>query len=142
MTNLEYELKKQIWYCCHMNNFRSGIYVSSREKVNIVVKELKDIIAGIGNFIERETFGVYDNYIAFKNSSILKIVVTSDQSRGRKFHGCVIDEDITGYVKNTIIYPTITQRMIFVEDYIYEPWENTKRRVVEVKIGEKNGRNH
>lgn len=72
----------------------------------------------------------------------MRVIVPSEQVRGRRHHGCVIDEDVSEYVKSTIIYPVITPRMIFTKDYIYEPWENTKRRIAEVKRGETDGRNH
>ena len=32
--------------------------------------------------------------------------------------------------------------MISGENYIFESWEDVKRRVAEVKIGETDGRNH
>lgn len=142
MTDLEYELTRQVLCCCNINNFRSAVYVSTKDKVNIIVEKLKDITYGIWSSIEREVFGIHENYITFINGSVLRIITSSDQSRGRKFHGCVIDKDIAEDVKNIIIYPKIIPRMISGENYIFESWEDVKRRVVEVKIGEKDGRNH
>ena len=43
MSNLKYELEKQLLYCHIMDNFRAAVYVSSKDKISCVKNILDDI---------------------------------------------------------------------------------------------------
>lgn len=43
MSNLKYELEKQLLYCHVMDNFRAAVYASSKDKISCVKNILDDI---------------------------------------------------------------------------------------------------
>lgn len=142
MSNLKYELEKQLLYCHVMDNFRAAVYVSSKDKISCVKNILDDIFDNsfpIKNI--RYVFNQYQTFIEFPNGSRLKIIVANDSSKGNKTNGCLIDEDISNDIKRMIVYPQLFPRIISIEDFKLEPWDDVKKRVVEVEIGEKDERN-
>ena len=82
MSNLKYELEKQLLYCHVMDNFRAAVYVSSKDKISCVKNILDDIFDNsfpIKNI--RYVFNQYQTFIEFPNGSRLKIIVANDLSR-------------------------------------------------------------
>lgn len=138
MNNLKYELEKQLLYCHVMEKFHAAVYVSSKDKIDCVKNILLDIFDdSFPVKTIRYVFNEYKSFIEFPNGSILKIIFVNDSGRGNKFNGCLIDEDISNDVKQMIVYPQLYPRIISLEDFKLEPWDDVKKRVVEVKIGEK-----
>lgn len=139
MNDLKYELEKQLLYCHVMEKFRAAVYVSSKDKIGCVKNILLDIFDNSFPVKTiRYVFNEYESFIKFPNGSILKIIFVNDSGRGNKFNGCLIDEDISNDVKQMIVYPQLYPRIISLKDFKLEPWDDVKKRVVEVKIGEKN----
>ena len=104
MNKLKYELEKQLLYCHIMDNFRAAVYISSKDKIGCVKNILDDIFNNsfpVTNI--RYVFNQYEIFIKFSNGSILKIIIANESSRGNKFNGCLIDEDISNDVKQMII---------------------------------------
>lgn len=64
----------------------------------------------------------------------MKIIVANDSSKGNKTNGCLIDEDISNDIKRMIVYPQLFPRIISLEDFKLESWDDVKKRVVEVQI--------
>ena len=60
--------------------------------------------------------------------------IFDNSSRGNKINGCLIDEDISNDVKQKIVYPQLFPRIISLEDFKLESWDDVKKRVVEVEI--------
>lgn len=75
-------------------------------------------------------------FVAFSNGSYMKIFQPSENCRGYKFNGCLIDENIAQDVKDCIIYPIIMPRLIKFDDgrIEFEDWSEVKNRIVTVKI--------
>lgn len=135
MSNLKYELEKQLLYCHVMDNFRAAVYVSSKDKISCVNNILFDIFDNSFPVKPiRYVFNKYEPFIEFPNGSILKIIFVNDSSRGNKINGCLIDEDISNDVKQKIVYPQLFPRIISLEDFKLESWDDVKKRVVEVEI--------
>lgn len=135
MNDLKYELEKQLLYCHVMEKFRAAVYVSSRDKIGCVNNILFDIFDNsfpIKNI--RYVFNQYQTFIEFPNGSRLKIIVANDSSKGNKTNGCLIDEDISNDIKRMIVYPQLFPRIISLEDFKLESWDDVKKRVVEVQI--------
>lgn len=142
MNNLKYELEKQLLYCHVMEKFRAAVYVSSKDKIGCVINILFDIFDNSFPVKTiRYVFNEYEPFIEFPNGSILKIIFVNDSGRGNKFNGCLIDEDISNDVKQMIVYPQLFPRIISLEDFKLESWDEVKERVVEIKIGEKDEQN-
>ena len=136
MNNLKYELEKQLLYCCYMDKFRAAIYVSSKDKIGYVKNILDDIFTGNSFSIKniRYVFSQYVYFIEFSNGSILKIIIANDSSKGNKINGCLIDKDISNDIKRMIVYPQLFPRIISIEDFKLESWDDVKKRVIEVQI--------
>ena len=136
MSNFKEELEKQILYCCSMDKFRAAIYVSSKDKIGYVKNILDDIFTGNSFSIKniRYVFSQYVYFIEFSNGSILKIIIANDSSKGNKINGCLIDKDISNDIKQMIIYPQLSRRVISLEDFTFEAWDDVKKRVTEVEI--------
>ena len=141
MDKFRDELKKQILYCCSMNNFRATVYISSKNKIKYVRNVLNEIIDNV-TYIKYENlrcvFSQNENFITFSNGSRLKVIVPTESSRGNKTNGCLIDIDILDNIKRTIIYPQLFPRLLSEEKYNFDSWNNVKERVVEVEIREDN----
>ena len=135
MNNLKYELEKQLLYCHVMEKFRAAVYVSSKDKIGCVKNILLDIFDNSFPVKTiRYVFNEYKSFIEFPNGSILKIIFVNDSGRGNKLNGCLIDEDISNDVKQMIVYPQLYPRIISLEDFKLEPWDDVKKRVVVVEI--------
>lgn len=138
MNDLKYELEKQLLYCHVMEKFRAAVYVSSKDKIGCVKNILFDIFDDSFPIKTiRYAFNKYESFIEFPNGSILKIIFVNDSGRGNKFNGCLIDEDISNDVKQKVVYPQLFPRIISLEDFKHESWDDVKKRVVEVEIKKK-----
>ena len=139
MDKFRDELKKQILYCCSMNNFRATVYISSKNKIKYVRNVLNEIIDNV-TYMKYEklrcVFSQYENFIIFSNGSRLKVIVPTESSKGNKTNGCLIDIDIFDNTKRTIIYPQLFPRTTSEKNDNFESWDEVKKRVVEVEIKE------
>ena len=137
MDNLRREIKKQIEYCINFDRYKAGIFVSDMSKIGKIKEILKkenevnlqlQIIKC--RFIEREMF------VEFSNGSYIKIFLASENCRGCRFNGCIVDTNIKQDIINCIIRPSIIPRLIKIDDscFEFEDWSETKKRIVEVEI--------
>ena len=134
MDNLELEIKKQIEYCINFNRYKAGFFVSDTSKIN----KIKEILDGVNKIVGQMMYVVKSKenelYVEFWNGSSMKVFVPSDNCRGCKFNGCLIDEDIAQDVKDCIIYPMIMQRFVEVDGVLeFEDRLETNKRIVEVE---------
>lgn len=133
MNQLELQIYKQMIYCTTINHFKSVILLSSKEKR----ESMRQVFFNLANkyfkpLIYKKYFNQYDSYVVFKNGSVIKLLVLSDHIRGEKYNGCLIDEDISTYVKQTFIFPKMMP--ILNSDIYSDSWESVKKRVSECKI--------
>lgn len=134
MNRFKDKLDKQLSYCCLMNNFNAAIYVSSKDKVEYVIKVLKNIIDNTLKIarIEYKTYqclftSQYEYFIAFSNGSSLKVIIPTKSSKGNRINGCLIDKDISEEIKRNIIYSQLFPKGIFIDNYKFESWDNVKK---------------
>lgn len=135
MDNLNREIKKQIEYCLNFNRYKAGFFVSDVSKIN----KIKEILDGVNKIVGKMMHVVKlkenELYVEFWNGSSMKVFVPSDNCRGYKINGCIIDEDIAQDVKDCIIYPRIMQRYVEVDGVLkFEDRLETNKRIVEVEI--------
>lgn len=135
MDNLKREIKKQVEYCLNFNRYKAGFFVSDVSKIN----KIKEILDGankiVGKMMHVAKLKENELYVEFWNGSSMKVFVPSDNCRGYKINGCLIDEDIAQDVKDCIIYPQIMQRYVEVDGVLkFEDRLETNKRIVKVEI--------
>ena len=136
MTELEQRIREQVDYCLKYERFRSVIYLSSKEKLEKVKNILMKYIETLPDkYTLRADYFGNEFTIDFINShSSLKIVKRSDCRRGLRITGCLIDKDISEYIKRTLIYPKLIPAVIDMQNGIHESHEELWKKVHEVKI--------
>lgn len=66
---------------------------------------------------------------------VWKVFVPSDNCRGYRINGCLIDENIAQDIKNCILRPIIVPRLVEIDGVSkFEDRLETNKRIVEVKI--------
>lgn len=135
MDNLRREIKKQVEYCLNFNRYKAGFFVSDASKIS-KIKEILDEINKIVGKLYVIKSKKNELFVEFLNGSSMRVFVPSDNCRGYKFNGCLIDENIAQDVKDCIIHPIIMSRLIKFDDgrIEFEDWSEVKERIVTVKI--------
>lgn len=135
MDNLNREIKKQVEYCLNFNRYKAGFFVSDVSKINKIKEILDGVNKIVGQMMHVVKLKENELYVEFWNGSSMKVFVPSDNCRGYKINGCLIDEDIAQDVKDCIIYPMIMQRYVEVNGILkFEDRLETNKRIVEVEI--------
>ena len=136
MTELEQKIREQVDYCLEYERFRSVIYLSSKEKIGKVKNILMKYIETLPDYyMLRADYSGSEFTVDFINShSSLKIAECSNHRRGIRITGCLIDKDISEYVRRTLIYPKLIPAVIDMQNGIREPYEESWKKVHEVKI--------
>ena len=135
MDNLNREIKKQVEYCLNFNRYKAGFFVSDVSKINKIKEILDGVNKIVGQMMHVVKLKENELYVEFWNGSSMKVFVPSDNCRGYKINGCLIDEDIAQDVKDCIIYPMIMQRYVEVNGILeFEDKLETNKRIVEVEI--------
>lgn len=137
MDNLRQEIKKQIEYCINFDKYKAGIFVSDTSKIGKIKEILKkENEANLQLQIMKCWFTEREMFVKFSNGSYIKIFRASENCRGCKFNGCIVDTNIKQEIRNCIIRPSIMPRLIEIDDNCieFEDWSETKKRIVEVEI--------
>ena len=135
MDNLNREIKKQVEYCLNFNRYKAGFFVSDVSKINKIKEILDGVNKIVGQMMHVVKLKENELYVEFWNGISMKVFVPSDNCRGYKINGCLIDEDIAQDVKDCIIYPMIMQRYVEVNGILeFEDKLETNKRIVEVEI--------
>lgn len=134
MDNLRREIKKQVEYCLNFNRYKAGFFVSDASKIDKIKEILDEVNKIIGRLYVVKS-KKNELYVEFLNGSSMKVFVPSDNCRGCKFNGCLIDESIAQDIKDYIIQPMIIQRYVEVDGvFEFEDRLETNKRIVEVEI--------
>lgn len=132
--NFEEALREQIEYCINFNRYKAAIFVSNTSKFS----RIKEILDEINKIVGKPYVIKSKNnelFVKFLNGSSMRVFVPSDNCRGYKFNGCLVDENIAQDVKDCSIYPMIAQRFVEVDGVLkFENILETNKRVVEVEI--------
>lgn len=136
MDNLKREIKKQVEYCLNFNRYKAGFFVSDVSKINKIKENLDGVNKIVGQMMYVVKSKENELYVEFWNGSSMKVFVPSDNCRGYKINGCLIDEDIAQDIKNCILRSMIVPRLIEVDDGVleFEDRLETNKRIVEVEI--------
>ena len=136
MDILRREIKKQIEYCIKFDRYKAGFFVSDVSKINKIKEILDGVNKIVGQMMHVVKLKENELYVEFWNGSSMKVFVPSDNCRGYKINGCLIDENIAQDVKNCILRSMIVPRLIEVDDGVleFEDRLETNKRIVEVEI--------
>lgn len=135
MDNLKKEIKKQVEYCLNFNRYKAGFFVSDASKINKIKEILDGVNKIVGKMMHVTKLKENELYVEFWNGSSMKVFVPSDNCRGYRINGCLVDENIAQDVKDCIIYPMIAQRFVEVDGVLkFEDRLETNKRIFEVEI--------
>ena len=126
MYNIEEALKEQIRYCHELPRYHCGIYVKKFEDRKSIFDKLTKLITD-NDSIERIFNNSCSAEVRFKNGSFIRIIRASENARGYKNHGAIIDVEIEDEIVNCIIMPTIIP--IWFKEDKRESWEEVKKRI-------------
>lgn len=126
MYNIEEALKEQIKYCHELPRYRCGIYINHPDKKDYVMDILKEILIQDDSVVKAFN-SKYEAVINFENGSSIRIIKESENVRGCKNHGAIIDNEIEKEILNCIIMPALIPRW-FEEDK-RESLEEVKKRI-------------
>lgn len=126
MYSIEEALKEQIRYCHELPRYHCGIYIKRFEDRKSIFNKLTELITD-NDSIEKMFNNSCSAKVSFKNGSFISIISASENARGYKNHGAIIDSDIESEILNCIIMPTLIPRW-FEEDK-RESLEEVKKRI-------------
>lgn len=126
MYNLEEALKEQIKYCHELNRYRCGIYIKDLPNKQFVIDEMKKLLSD-DEMVSKVINNSWITEIYFENESKIKIFRASDNVRGCRNHGAIIDREIENEIVNCVIMPSLIP--IWFEEDKRESWEEVKKRI-------------
>lgn len=105
-------LKKQIDFCNTNENYKCGVWVSSKAKSDIVINVISNLIWNQKKTEIRNN--QCESSVRFPNGSLIKAVLASGTARGNRFNGMIIDSVINKEVIDTVILQCL--KSLFVEN--------------------------
>lgn len=117
-------LKKQIEFCNANENYKCGVWVTSKAKSDVVINAISNLIWNQKKTEIRNN--QCESSVRFPNGSSIKVVRASSTARGNRFNGMVVDSIVNKEVVNTVILPCL--KSLFVENR-YDNNDDPMRRV-------------
>lgn len=105
-------LKKQIEFCNTNENYKCGVWVTSKAKSDIVINVISNLIWNQKKTEIRNN--QCESSVIFPNGSSIKVVRASSTARGNRFNGMIVDSIVNKEVVNTVILPCL--KSLFVEN--------------------------
>ena len=115
-------LQKQMNFCKNKEKYKCGIYVENPERIKIVANVISNLLPVPNRNIELR-MNQYDAGARWQNDSIIKIINASENARGQRFNGVIIDNDIDNRIVSCVIMPTIRPIRVFNEETDNEMYE-------------------
>ena len=115
-------LQKQMNFCKNKEKYKCGIYVENPERIKIVANVISNLLPVPNRNIELR-MNQYDAGARWQNGSIIKIINASENARGQRFNGVIIDNDIDNRIVSCVIMPTIRPIRVFDEETDKEMYE-------------------
>ena len=115
-------LQKQMNFCKNKEKYKCGIYVENPERIKIVANVISNLLPVPNRNIELK-MNRYDAGARWQNGSIIKIINASENVRGQRFNGVIIDNDIDNRIVSCVIMPTIRPIRVFNEETDKEMYE-------------------
>ena len=120
--NLVEALQKQMYFCENKEKYKCGIYVENPERIKIVANVISNLLPVPNRNIELK-MNRYDAGARWQNGSIIRIINASENVRGQRFNGVIIDNDIDNRIVSCVIMPTIRPIRVFNEETDNEMYE-------------------
>lgn len=98
-------LQKQMNLCEEISGYSCGVFVNSKKHMDIVRDVLSNIIERPNRDISLQAGSIPE--AKWRNGSILKIIASNGNARGRRFSGLVIDNEIDKEIIDYQIMPMI-----------------------------------
>ena len=105
-------LKKQINFCNTNENYKCGIWVTSKTKRDIVINAISNLIWNQKKTEIRNN--QYESSVRFPNGNFIKVVRANGTARRNRFNGMIIDSVMGKEVVDTVILPCL--KSLFVEN--------------------------
>ena len=115
-------LQKQMNFCENKEKYKCGIYVENPERIKIVANVISNLLPVPNRNIELK-MNRYDAGARWQNGSIIRIINASENVRGQRFNGVIIDNDIDNRIVSCVIMPAIRPIRIFNEETDNEMYE-------------------
>ena len=115
-------LQKQMNFCENKEKYKCGIYVENPERIKIVANVISNLLPVPNRNIELK-MNRYDAGARWQNGSIIKIINASENARGQRFNGVIIDNDIDNRIVSCVIMPIIRPIRVFNEETDKEMYE-------------------
>ena len=115
-------LQKQMNFCKNKEKYKCGIYVENPERIKIVANVISNLLPVPNRNIELK-MNRYDAGARWQNGSIIRIINASENVRGQRFNGVIIDNDIDNRIVSCVIMPTIRPIRVFNEETDKEMYE-------------------
>ena len=120
--NLVEALQKQMNFCENKEKYKCGIYVENTERIRIVANVISNLLPFPNRMVELR-MNQYDAEARWQNGSIIRIMNASENVRGQRFNGVIIDNDIDNRIVSCVIMPTIRSIRVFDEESDKEMYE-------------------
>ena len=120
--NLVEALQKQMYFCENKEKYKCGIYVENPERIKIVANVISNLLPVPNRRVELR-MNQYDAEAKWQNGSIIRIINASENVRGQRFNGVIIDNDIDNRIVSCVIMPTIRPIRVFNEETDKEMYE-------------------
>ena len=115
-------LQKQMNFCENKEKYKCGIYVENPERIKIVANVISNLLPVPNRRVELRMNQYYAE-ARWQNGSIIKIINASENVRGQRFNGVIIDNDIDNRIVSCVIMPTIRPIRVFNEETDKEMYE-------------------
>ncbi len=115
-------LQKQMDFCENKEKYKCGIYVENSERIKIVANVISNLLPVPNRKIELR-INRYDAEARWQNGSIIRIMNASENVRGQRFNGVIIDNDIDHKIISCVIMPTIRPIRVFDWEFDKEMYE-------------------
>lgn len=124
-------LQKQMNFCENKEKYKCGIYVENPQRIKIVANVISNLLPFPNRRVELR-MNQYDAEAKWQNGSIIRIMNTSENVRGQRFNGVIIDNDLDNEIIDCIIMPTLKPIIINFEKY--EDFKEVNKRIFTVSI--------
>lgn len=124
-------LQKQINFCKTHENYKCGIWVTSKAKSDTVIKVISNLLWTQKKLEIRNND--YESSARFPNGSFIKVVQANSTARGNRFNGGIVESIISKEVVDVIVLPCL--KSLFIENR-YDNNDNPMNRMYFVDISE------
>lgn len=130
-------LRKQMFFCETEYKYRCGVYVTSKEKRDIVMQVIRNIIPQINIGGYKDDIKIVNNscesYVEYKNGSCIQVLQASKNRRGCRFNGVIVEDEISNERISQIILPCLIPLRLETGGFSYD--DNPRLREYYCHIG-------